>query len=391
MVIVMPAYRCLREHRMLQRSFLLLLTGLLIACGSTAPAPLATPTPAVARATPGAQTLPAPLYTLDRGQIARIETDGITRRQITRERIELEGIPPISDVDIHPTAGLVYVVGAAAGDWLVRAATDGSNRQVLYDEAGHQLSDVRWSPDARYIYLRFQNNREPRDLPDGLYRIPATGGALEPILTDDPVDDPLNPSRAVRSYAPVSWNPDGTILLVASFATFYQDCALGLFNPTSRALRLPVLPEGMQSLCGEATWRADGNAAVMLIGPPTGPGVWQIDAQSLQPTKLSAGEALARAPFIVGDDLLFVAVERQADGFRFTLTRQSPDGAHSALRPPFSDIPLIIQWAPDGSGIVALVRTERGNALRWYPIGEQPPVELPQSEAGVTWFVWHDQ
>lgn len=137
----------------------------LVSC-STAPAsPTPSPVPAVIQPTPGARLLPAQLYVLDRGQIARIEPDGATRRQLTRERIELEGIPPISDMDLHPVAGLVYVVGAAKGDRLVRAALDGSNPQVIYFAEGHQLSAVHWSPDAQFIYLRFQNNREVRDLP----------------------------------------------------------------------------------------------------------------------------------------------------------------------------------------------------------------------------------
>jgi len=334
------------------------------------------------------RVLPAPLYVLDRGQIARIETDGITRRQLTRARIELEGIPPISDADLHPQAGLVYVVGAGNGDQLVRAAVDGSNPQVIYFAEGYQYSAVRWSPDAQFVYLRMQNNRATRDLPDGLYRIPATGGELELLQADDAVDDPLNPSRSVRSYAPFLWEPTGNSLLVASFATFYDDCELVFWQPQSGELRRPAIPAGMQSLCGEAIWRNDHRHVLMLIGPPEGPGVWQVDSQTMEVTPLSATGVLTRAPFLVDDDLLFVAVERVNDGFTFSLTRQSSDGTLNLLRQPFRETPLLIQWAPDGSGIVALVRTETGTALRWYAIGDQPPIELPQTETGVNWMMW---
>ena len=96
--------------------FIIVLLAGLIACSTTSPISTPSPTAAVVRPTPEIPLLPAPLYVLDRGQIARIERDGATRRQLTRERIEYAGIPPISDMDIHPTAGMVYVVGAAAGD-----------------------------------------------------------------------------------------------------------------------------------------------------------------------------------------------------------------------------------------------------------------------------------
>ncbi|MDW8404788.1 hypothetical protein [Chloroflexus sp.] len=366
----------------------MLFSAMLTACSAAPSLPTPSPVIELTRPTPGMRTLPAPLYVLDRGQIALIEADGATRRQLTRERIEMEGIPPISDADLHPTAGLVYVVGAAKGDRLVRAALDGSNPQVIYFAEGHQLSAVRWSPDGQYIYLRFQNNREVRDLPDGLYRLPSTGGALELLRADDLVDDPLNPSRSIRSYAPFLWDPAGDTLLVASLATFYDDCELVFWQPQSNTLRRPLAPDGMYGWCGEAIWRNDHRAAVMLIGPPEGPGVWQVDAQTMQATRLSADGVLARAPFFNGTDLLFVAVERQGDGFTFTLTRQSADGMLTKLRAPFRETPLLIRWAPDGSGIVALVRTDTGTSLRWYPIGDRPPVELPQTESGVTWLMW---
>ncbi|MGB9737660.1 TolB family protein [Chloroflexus sp.] len=349
--------------------------------------PTPTPSSAVVQPTPGIRILPAPLYILDRGQIARIEADGATRRQLTRERIEFAGIPPISDMDLHPTAGLIYVVGDAQGDRLVRASLDGDNPETIFFETDYQLSAVRWSPDAQFIYLHLQNNRTTRDQPDGLYRVPATGGPLELLRADDPVDDPLNPSRSVRSYAPLLWEPSGDSLILASTATFYDDCELVFWRPQDGELRRPVLPEGMQSWCGEAMWRSD-QTALMLIGPPEGPGVWQVDTRTLQATRLSTEGTLARAPFFNGTDLLFIAVDRADDGFTFTLTRQSPDGMVTPLRPPFREVPVLVRWAPDGSGIVALVRTETGTSLRWYPIGEQPAVTLPQTESGATWLMW---
>ncbi|MEF3274703.1 MAG: hypothetical protein K6356_09960 [Chloroflexus sp.] len=361
---------------------------ILSACSAAVPVPTPSPQPAAIRPTPDVRILPAPLYVLDRGQIARIDPDGSTRRQLTRVRIEFEGIPPISDADLHPTAGLVYVVGATRGDQLVRAAVDGSDPQLVYFAEDYQFSAVRWSPDAQYIYLRLQNNRATRDLPDGMYRIPATGGELELLHADDPVDDPLNPSPSIRSYAPFLWEPSGASLLVASFATFYDDCELLFWQPQRGELRRPDLPAGMQSLCGEAIWLSDHRTALLLIGPPAGPGVWQVDTETTAVTQVSAPGVLTRAPFRHGDDLLFVAVERVSDGFTFTLTRQSPDGTLTPLRSPFRETPLLIQWAPDGSGIVAVVRTATGSALRWYPVGSQLPVDLPQTESGVTWIKW---
>ncbi|RMD83356.1 MAG: hypothetical protein D6823_00200, partial [Chloroflexi bacterium] len=154
----------------------LTIVAMVVLAGCSTPVPSAPSSPAptslsaVVQPTPGMRILPAPLYILDRGQIARIEADGATRRQLTRERIEFAGIPPISDMDLHPTAGLVYVVGDAQGDRLVRTSLDGDNPATVFFETDYQLSAVRWSPDAQFIYLHLQNNRTTRDRPDGLYR-----------------------------------------------------------------------------------------------------------------------------------------------------------------------------------------------------------------------------
>lgn len=370
---------------------------------STTSAPTVAPSPAPATSEPSGSierrpVLPAPLYVLDRGQIARIERDGVTRAQITRERIEIEGYLPISDFDAGPAGDLAYVVGDLDADRLSRTGPAGGEAQVLYSEPGHELSDITWAPDGEMIYLRLLNNKEPPDIPSGIYRIPAAGGDLEPVLADDPVDDRVNPSRALRGYRPFAFSPDGSHLLIEAFSLFYDGCDLATLPSAGGDQARITLPDGVEVYCGEASWAPDGASLLFLAGPPVGPDtggptIWRAPAAGGAAEAIAAPEALARAPLALPSDAArFFSVARPADPAGAAIFAPAeisgPGAAPQPLGEPFTDRLSLALWAPDGAGAVIVAEpSEEPLALRWLPIGGQP-VELPHTRAGIRGLRW---
>jgi len=72
--------------------------------------------------------------------------------------------------------------GGAAGDSVWVANSDGSDpREILPSEGGQHAHWLRWSQDGRYVYINrgWQNfNTGPTEL----FRVPAAGGAAEPVV-----------------------------------------------------------------------------------------------------------------------------------------------------------------------------------------------------------------
>jgi len=393
--------------------FLLLAAALLAACAapSQAPASPASPSPAAsapaATAAPTAAgpsgtitrqaVLPAPLYVLDQGQIARIERDGVTRAQVTRERIDVEGYPPVNEFDAGPGGRIAYVVGDVDADRLSVADGRGGEPEVLYSVPGHELSDLLWSPDGAAIYLRLLNNNDPPDIPGGLYRLPAAGGELALIVADDPVDDPVTPSRDLFGYSPVAFSPDGATLLLEADSLFYEDCAIATLPVAGGAPALVTLPEGAQTYCGEADWADDGGV-LFLAGPPSnqpggGPTIWRAPAAGGAAEQLGGPDQLARAPVAVprgGVRFFHVRLPADQSGEPSYAPAElgRPGAAGVDLGQPFTDALSLALWAPDATGaVVVLESPEQGRLLRWLPLNGAP-LDLPQTGGGVTGLRW---
>ena len=406
----------------MKRHLLTLAAALLLgACGSppppatTTPAPSATPAPQPT-ATPAPQgefipetppallRLPAPLYLRELGQIARIERDGKTRKLLTDETIEIAGFPPIADFALSPLGTMAYVVGDRERDRLVVADARGEGARILYAEVGHELSDLLFTPDGESILLRLLNNREPPDIPGGLYRVPVTGGPLELVLADDPVDDPVNPARTVSGYAPFAFSPAGDQLLVEVRSLFYEDCILGVMPAAGGDVLRITVPETEQVYCGEAAWAADGSAILFLAGPKegndAGPQLWRADAATAAAAPLLAPGTFARAPTGLpgGVTRFFLAtVERDAAGMitgaSFAPAELGPqDTEATTIGPAFTDQLFDVLWAPDGTGAVLEVGPPGiKSLLRWLPLGGESgaaEIELPSAEDSVGEMFW---
>lgn len=349
-----------------------------------------------------AALLPAPLYLLQSGQIARVERDATTRAVLTAERVALPDLPAIAEFAVSPSGELAYVVGDREADRLVLADARGENPRTLYEQPGHELSDLAWSPDGSYLALRLLNNREPPDIPGGLYRIAPAGGALELVRADDAVDNPVTPARTVNGYRPVAYSPDGARLLVEAFSLFYEDCGLALLPASGGEPILVVLPAGTVVTCGEAAWSADGASFLFLAGvaegADAGPQLWRGDAATGAAQPLQALPAYARAPGAglgAAARFFLVALTRDAagtiTGASFTPAELAAAGTTPvALGPAANDRLVRALWAPDGTGVVAAFSVnETGSELRWQPVGGEPVIIPGASDdpAGLAWGV----
>lgn len=370
--------------------------------GATAPAPTATASGVfIPETPPAALRLPAPLYTLELGQIARVERDAKTRALVTNERVEMQGVRPIAEFAVSPLGTLAYIVGDLDADRLVTADARGRGPRTLYAQSGHELSDLLFTPDGESILFRLLNNLDPPDLPSGIYRLPLAGG--DPILvrTDDPVDDPVNPSRAVSGYLPAAFSPDGSRLLVRVDSTFYEDCTVGVMPAAGGDVQRVTLPEGQGVYCGEAGWTADSAAILFMAGPPAtepeaGPGLWRADAATLAAAPLLAPGTFARAPLgLPGDAARFflARIERDAAGVPSGATFLPAEIRPGAAAPdelgaPFAEFLERALWSPDGTGAVLVVSTpEQQSILRWLPIGGEP-VQMPSTTEGIFGLAW---
>jgi hypothetical protein len=363
----------------------------------------ATPTAGAATPAPGGALLPAPLYILEGGQIARIERDGATRAVITAEPAPFPGIEPITEFAIAPDERLAYIVSGAEADRLVVADGRGQNAMPRYEQQGHELSDLVFTPDGQALVLRLLNNREPPDLPSGLYRLPLAGGDPELLRPDDTPDDPVNPSRAVSGYRPVAFSPDGGRILLQVYALFYEDCGLGVIGADGGEVTRLSVPEGQSVYCDEEAWSADGSSVLFLAGTTqgegSGPRLWRADSATGAAELLSADDDFARAPHgAPGGAARFFLADLLRDstgaptGATFAPAElTAPGAAPVELGPPFDQQLALALWAPDGAGVAVEVNEPNtGSALSWFPIGGDP-VELASADPSTVQMAWGAQ
>jgi len=144
---------------------------------------------------------------------------------------------------------IAYVrAGASAGDSLFVADADGTNaREIVPTKGGMHVHWPSWSHDSQYIYFNYSVstvNSEPAEI----YRVPASGGPLEPVVQT---------SRRAIFPLPV---PDGTGVIFAA-NPFTVD--LGLWwKPLANLSEAPrQLTAGLGEY-GELSISADGSALV---------------------------------------------------------------------------------------------------------------------------------
>ncbi|MEI6778247.1 MAG: hypothetical protein WCK70_15215 [Chloroflexales bacterium] len=337
--------------------------------------------------------LPAPLYVLDYGQIARIERDGKSRNLVTSEKVDIQGVEPIATFAVSRAGNIAYVVGDLKADRLVWTEPRGENKRTLYEAEGHELSNLVWSKDGQQIYLRVLNNRQPPDKPSGIYRIASAGGPLELLRADDPVDNVAHPSPTINGYRPFAFSPDGSRLLVEIYSIYYDGCSLGIIPAAGGDIVRLNIPLNTKTFCGEAAWSPDGTAVYFLAGPDSGPTIWRGDASSGATTAMAAADVLSRAPVALSDgSLRFFLLHHDPPGsgpVTFVLSSLiTPQTAPVALGAPLSDRLGQVLWSPDGTGaVISVVPTNKPMDLRWMP-ADGEPLSLPNSSQGINGMAW---
>lgn len=359
---------------------------------STDPAEAPAPLPADLTPTPG--LLPRSLHYLrpdNSGitQVFRLETDGHTEWQITREPLNVESY------DVSPVDGSVAYV---AGNQLLWINADGSGRRLLVDGGAlgddlanftQRLTDPRWSRDGSTIALGY----------NGLNFYSLASGTLTNVLTNK-VDMGAGFPILQESYWPEAYSPDGSKLLI--HIGFYEGSTFAVHFPASGALVRFSRPES-DLICCAAAWAPD-SSAVFVASPYIGmidSGLWRFSAAdggsaTLLPSQNPDGTLnFVDGPVIGPDGWLYYFYnnlrEIPSGHTPLTMARSAVDGVSGrvTLRPETFEAINEILWAPDASfALVAQAPTQdvyQGGQIVLYPIEARPPVMLVSYASDLRW------
>lgn len=344
--------------------------------------------------------LPAPLYFLSDGQIARLETDGETLTQLTQEQ------EPITDFDVSPVdAHLIYV----SGNRLIEANPQYGQRLVKLDggpidlnspadRSVRHISAPRFSPDGREIVFGF----------GGLHRMLAGESRDDSVLlASDPYPEPNNPPRGVvRFFTPGDWSPDAARISV-EFAYWPEAGGLAIWDMESQTLLELESDDPNASLCCHWTWGRTPTQAfiasnLLAYGVP---GLSKVDATTGKVRPLIVGlppqgpsnvtpARLFRSVFEAKDGALltFAATIRDAEQRpAYSLQRITQDGEIAVpVRDDAFEHLLDVLWARDGSGAAIAVAgpedpTAEEGAILWVPASKRPAVAFPVRGSHLRW------
>lgn len=346
-----------------------------------------------------ATTLPAPLYFINStdSQIWRIEPDGVSQTQITREPA------PITGFDISPVDGSLIFV---SNNDLIHVDLRGDNRVVLLDgqdidpnvvdgRLNMEVTNPRWSPDGSQISFGL----------NGINLIPAAGGEPQSLLPSDPVptqQENPQPHPMAKFYQPESWSPDGSKLLVR-YLLWPEGFNWGFLSMSDKAFvdLTSAVPPGP---CCYPNWASD-SSAVYFSNDTIGmvmPGLWRADANTGVAETLIEGNvddqhfSLVRDARLLDDGKLYYFYA-QREGFPegnnvLQMYRSDPDGVTGQELIRDNDL-LIVEtlWANDGRGalIAQMPQTMSDWPLRgplmWMPTNEGDLIHIPAEGWHLRW------
>lgn len=321
---------------------------------ATAPSPV----------TPGGATLlPHSFYYLGSDsagllQVFRIETDGVTRRQLTAEPVN------VNEYDVSRVDGRVAYV---ANNQLLLINADGSNRRVIADGGVvdpnnpfiNTISSPVFSPEGQTLAYGHRGLR--------LYSF-ATGGS--DLILENQIDDVGGGLFVPRElYSPERYSPDGTKLLIT--LGYYEGASSALYSPDTNALVRLVGGEGALICCDDTEWSADGSS-VYAANPTMGmfsSGLWRVDAATGEVTTLLPGDAgggnfnVADEAYLAPDGQLYFlfatvpAPEGIITRSPLQIVRAAPDAVTGRTVLSTEDFQLLNEalWAPDASFLVAVI------------------------------------
>ncbi len=205
--------------------------------------------------------LPETLYFLSRdtagiAQVWKLPADGNPAQQITSE------IRNVLDFNISPDGSQIAYT---SGGRLIAMNIDGTGGRELSPTVERPGAGAQpaWSPNGQLIaFVR-----------DGIWLVPATGGARTELITDS--FDAETPPADVRVYLQPRWSPDGTLLLVD--VGYYEGRGLALLPITGgEAETLPVAVT-------QGDWLPNGQVLAWDYGYAyIQPGLYTVDPGNLE-------------------------------------------------------------------------------------------------------------
>lgn len=374
--------------------------GTAVAMTLTAAAP-EDPEPSATAASPstpgGAALLPRSFYYLGSDnagliQVFRIETDGVTRRQITSEPVG------VNEYDVSRVDGSVAYV---ANNQLLLIDADGSNRRIIADGGDvdpnnpfiNTISSPVFSPDGQTLAYGHRGLR--------LYSF-ATGDS--DLILENQIDDVGSGLFVPRElYSPERYSPDGTKLLIT--LGYYEGASSAIYDPGTNALVRLVGGEGALICCDDTEWSADGSS-VYAANPTMGmfsSGLWRVDAATGEVTTLLPGDAgggdfnVADEAYLAPDGQLYFLFAKvpAPEGIimrsPLQIVRSAPDAVtgRTVLRSETFSLLNEALWAPDASFLVAVLAPSpevyQGGQAEIIYLDGRPSVVLAPSAQQMKW------
>jgi hypothetical protein len=388
---------------------MILLTLVILACGSATPASsppnvetvvaatfqaltVAAPVPEASQPAPqnpSTGILPRALYFLNNdsvgiAQVYRLEKDGKTVKQITFEPAKVE------HYDVSQKDGSVVYV---SNNQMLLVNADGSNRRMLLDGGPRDenqpffnaVTNPVFSPNNETIAYGFK----------GLNFYSLVTGQSNLLIKDD-IEDVGNGMLVPREmYRPEQYSADGTKLIIT--LGYYEGASAAIYYPSSNALVRLSGVSGALICCGDTTLTADGSLlyAAYPLGGMFSAGLWRVDTMTGKITTLLKGfdsdpSEVADNPYFAPDGNLYFfytslpkADEMKTNRLPLQLVRSKMDGVtdRTVLRPETYENMNEALWAPDGSFVIVAVAQipdsyEGGLAQLVYTDGQKGVISL---------------
>jgi hypothetical protein len=362
--------------------------------------------PAAPTAEPAAVgLLPAPLYFIDaENQISRIEVDGKTITQITKETDK------VFQFVVSPADGsLAYITIADDGftNRLIRSDGMGQGRTELQTGIMFGLA-IPYTGESIEVGIRdpapgMQMTPEART--PGVWSFPLGRGTPTQIQAATPPTQGADGSETPGDhYMPLAWSPDGQKLLLRTSINLGPDAPAGDVGTIGLALFerpagtvTPLLPTSSEPLCLDASW--DGQSVMIYCATPyllteATPALWRLNIVTSEKETLIPIRDGQKTNSVVSVRELFdglysmVAASESGDPMAsgYTVQRTALDAASERTQLIAEPVKLgygSALWANDGSGVVLPVwKTDTAIDLTWYPLRGGEPVVLQSGQLG---------